>query len=501
MEIINVLYVDDEINNNISFRSAFRRNKNLKIFIASNVNDAKEIVKKEIVHVIFSDQRMSGDSGVDFFEWLVKYYPSPIRILISAYTDTKTIIESINKGEVFRFLTKPWEKEDLEHTIEKAYENYKLKEKNDYLMNKLINKSEELQQSETEVKRSESLYRILSRNIPNFAVVLFDKDFKCLLADGSALDDTDFENMEGKYLKNVLPEDTANNIIDFYKKVLEYGESIKSEIYQNDKWFECQFIPIRNDYMEIDRGMIVIYETTDIKDLSIELEKNLTELKKANLYLDNFVYAASHDLKAPVANLKALIDLWNMPKTNNVEILFRIKKAISILDDTLNSLVEIIDIQKNNKEDFKSISFKETYKKSILNLEKHLKHKKPYIKTDFNVGNINYIEVYLRSIFYNLLNNAMKYSKKDTACKIYVKTERRGDYIMLSIQDNGIGIDLNSVKKENLFEPFNRFTNVASGRGIGLHLVKNMVEKNGGYIDLESTPDVGTIFKLFLKEY
>jgi signal transduction histidine kinase len=501
MDIINVLYVDDEDNNLFAFKADFRQNKNLKIFTANNVVNAKEIIKKESIHVVFSDQKMPVHTGVDFFEWLVEHYPHPIRILMSDYTDVSMIIDSINKGQVFRFLTKPWVKEDLELTIEKAYESYKLKEKNNYLMDKLINTSEELEQSETEIKRTESLYRTLARNIPNFAVIIFDSDFKCLLADGSALDKTEFDNVEGKNIKDVLSEDTANSIITFYKTVLEHGETIKSEHFHDGKWFESQFIPIRNEELEIDRGMIVIYETTDIKDMSIELEHNLAELKKANLYLDNFVYAASHDLKSPVANLKALANLWDLPGADKEEILRRIRSGIDILDETLNSLVEIIDIQKNNKAEYSIIDFKNSYQKSLLNLDKHLSYKKPNIKVDFNVRNISYIDVYLRSIIYNLLNNSMKYSNDGKQCKINIKTERRGDYILLSVEDNGMGIDLDTIKKENLFEPFNRFTNKASGRGIGLHLVKSMVEKNGGYIDVESKPGKGTTFKLFLKEY
>jgi len=500
-DIINILYVDDEINNINSFKAIFRRYSNFNLYLTTTVIKAKEIIKKNNIHIILSDQRMPNTTGVDFFEWLKKNYPEPVRILITAYSDINIIIDAINKGEIFRYIKKPWDENDLKITLINAYEHYNLKKNNIYLLNSLENKTEKLEKTESEIKKTESLYRILARNIPNFAVIIFDKDFNCLLADGSALDKTGFEKVEGKNLKDLLPNDIVNDVLPFYKKILKYGTPIKAEHKHKNSWFESQFIPIENDNMEIERGMIVIQETTDIKNMSLKLEKNLTELTKINSYLDNFVYAASHDLKAPVANLKALINLYDLPNTNKDEILFRIKKGINIIDDTLNSLVEIIDIQKNDTHDYKEVCFKNIYDKAILNLEKYIKTIKPKIKVSFNVKKIYYINVYLRSIMYNLLNNSMKYSSDKRKCKITIKTERVDNYVLLKIEDNGIGIDLNNINKEKLFEPFNRFTNKAKGRGIGLHLVKNIVEKNGGYINVVSELDKKTIFYIYLKEY
>ena len=95
----------------------------------------------------------------------------------------------------------------------------------------------------------------------------------------------------------------------------------------------------------------------------------------------------------------------------------------------------------------------------------------------------------------------MKYYDKKKQCVIDVKTEMIDGKVILTVKDNGIGIDFNKIKKKSIFEPFTRFTKKSSGRGIGLHLIKNIVEKNGGYINVESKIGEGTTFYIHLRDY
>jgi response regulator RpfG family c-di-GMP phosphodiesterase len=123
-ESISVLYLDDEMHNLTAFRASFRRNFN--VFTAINAIDAKEVLEKEDIHVIVTDQRMPVTTGVDFLESIIPLFPKPIRILLTGYADINAVIDSINRGHVYSYIQKPWSEEELKTSIQKAYEYYKL---------------------------------------------------------------------------------------------------------------------------------------------------------------------------------------------------------------------------------------------------------------------------------------------------------------------------------------------------------------------------------------
>ncbi len=118
--VIKVLYVDDELNNLNSFKAAFR--KDYSVYVAQSATEALDILSKDTFHVIISDQRMPGKSGTEFFEELVEAFPDPIRILLTGYADIQAVIDAINKGEVYRFIDKPWDYQTVRVAVKNAYE-------------------------------------------------------------------------------------------------------------------------------------------------------------------------------------------------------------------------------------------------------------------------------------------------------------------------------------------------------------------------------------------
>jgi response regulator RpfG family c-di-GMP phosphodiesterase len=139
---INILYLDDEIMNLETFKALLRRDHN--IFISETVEEAKSILKSEDIHILFSDQRMPKMTGVEFFESILEDHPKPIRILTTAYTDVNCVIDSINKGQVYKYIEKPWNIDCLKATIIQAYEIYCLRESNEKLIFDLKSFNEEL---------------------------------------------------------------------------------------------------------------------------------------------------------------------------------------------------------------------------------------------------------------------------------------------------------------------------------------------------------------------
>ncbi|MFC3881904.1 hybrid sensor histidine kinase/response regulator [Algoriphagus namhaensis] len=129
---INVLYIDDEDNNLKSFRATLRRDFN--VFTAIDGEAGLEIARNEEVHVVIADQRMPGMTGTEFFEKMIQINPDPIRILLTGYSDISSVIDAINKGEVYRFIDKPWNIEQIKNSIKNAADLFfmrrELKEKN-----------------------------------------------------------------------------------------------------------------------------------------------------------------------------------------------------------------------------------------------------------------------------------------------------------------------------------------------------------------------------------
>ena len=123
-----ILYVDDEVNNLISFRATFRRE--YKILTAQDGFEGLRILEKQEVHLVISDQRMPGMTGVEFLETVNKKYPGTIRMIITGFSDIDAVIGSINKGGVYRYIAKPWDEREMRMTIENARQLFGLQEEN-----------------------------------------------------------------------------------------------------------------------------------------------------------------------------------------------------------------------------------------------------------------------------------------------------------------------------------------------------------------------------------
>lgn len=137
-EKISILYIDDEPNNLLGFKSAFRR-----FFDVHTAVSAVEGVKALALnpyHIVVADQRMPQVTGVQFFESILKMYPDPVRILLTGCDDIQTVVDAINKGQVFRYIAKPWKEDDLKSVILQAYEVYKLRKQKSNESNNFVYK-------------------------------------------------------------------------------------------------------------------------------------------------------------------------------------------------------------------------------------------------------------------------------------------------------------------------------------------------------------------------
>ncbi|MBL7718113.1 MAG: response regulator [Flavipsychrobacter sp.] len=140
---INILYVDDEVNNLVSFKATFRIKYN--VFTAEGAAEATTILNDNDINIIITDQRMPGMTGVEFLESILKDHPDPIRILLTGYADMNAVIDAVNKGKIFHYLSKPWNEEELDMTIGRAFEVYNKRMAEKELNDKLTISNEQLE--------------------------------------------------------------------------------------------------------------------------------------------------------------------------------------------------------------------------------------------------------------------------------------------------------------------------------------------------------------------
>ena len=132
---VGVLYVDDEINNLNSFKAAFRRD--FSIYTASSAAEGRRVLDGNEIGVIITDQRMPVTTGIEFLESVLHTNPDTIRILLTGFSDSNAVIDAINRGQVYKYLVKPWQNDELRIHIQNAIEIYNLRKENKELTYKL----------------------------------------------------------------------------------------------------------------------------------------------------------------------------------------------------------------------------------------------------------------------------------------------------------------------------------------------------------------------------
>jgi signal transduction histidine kinase len=247
---------------------------------------------------------------------------------------------------------------------------------------------------------------------------------------------------------------------------------------------------------------VVAYSYKGIKELmktKSDLEQTNKDLIEINQELDNFIYAASHDLKSPINNMEGLVELLKVEgnRDQQEDLLEKMDYSIASLRKTIAGLTEVIKIDKNPLEDVEEHSFENVMLEFSHDNVRLLEETGTKIFTSFEAEKIVYSSMGIKSIFQNLLTNAIKYRSQERNCVIEVKTFMRDQAIVLEVHDNGLGMDL--VRNgHKLFKMFTRLHDHVEGTGLGLYMIKRIIEKRGGDISVESSPGVGTKFLIRL---
>ena len=308
-EKISVLYVDDESNNLLSFQATFRRK--YKVHTATSAAEGMGILNTEEIHVIIADQRMPNSTGVEFFNIVRKAFPKPIRILLTGYTDAEAIVDAINKGEIYRYIRKPWDEFELQNAIQNAYEMYATRDK-------LDRKIGELQKANDELNRF---------------IYSTSHDLRSPLA--SVMGILNLAHMENSvddpngYLGMI--ETCVNKMDLFIQKIIEYYKSIRVE----DEHTKIDFNVLLDESIKMFK-----MQKPDVEYvLDIEQPTQfVNDAFRMSVIIDNLISNAVKYQKPNEKNPKVEISV----KTDSEKASIKIEdNGVGILDQHLNSIFKM----------------------------------------------------------------------------------------------------------------------------------------------------------------
>ena len=356
----------------------------------------------------------------------------------------------------------------------------------------------------------------------------------------------------GKPLLNALPELASTPIPTILSKVYQTGETFVAHdmplllARREGESLEKLFITFtyqarRNSQEDVDGVMVFAHEVTaqvkarwlieksedqaqalaaelakaneelwvanqEIQSRNEELGLANQQLKRINVDLDNFIYTASHDLKAPILNIEGLVDILQdqlTPESLASEVvqytMQLIMAAVNRFKDTIGHLTEITKLQKENSPEAAPVNLAALIADVQQDLAGVIRKAQAKIVIDVaQCPTIRFSVKNLRSIIYNLLSNAIKYRSAMRSVVVQIHCYTTGEYHVLSVVDNGLGMDLS--RENKLFTMFGRLHSHVEGSGIGLYMVKKIVENAKGKIEVQSIPDEGSTFRIYLKE-
>tara|TARA_R110001592_G_scaffold272340_2_gene539046 strand:+ start:2789 stop:5104 length:2316 start_codon:yes stop_codon:yes gene_type:complete len=300
---------------------------------------------------------------------------------------------------------------------------------------------------------------------------------------------------------NFYHPDDRQKIMDAVQSAIDYGTPYDHEVRfitakGNHLWVRAICLPV------IVNGVTVklsgtFQDITDRKKAEISAQHHLQLLEQKNKELNQFAYIASHDLQEPLRTVSNYVELLNwkhhdkLDKDSNLYLSY-ITRSVDRMRDLLHALLEYTSIGKSDKEPI-LVNCNDILDHVKNDLSVQLAEKKVKLKID-KLHQVRGHEPELRSLFQNLISNAIKFCNPDTIPEINISCKEQDNQCVFEVKDNGIGIE--ESYKEKIFVIFQRLHNQDSykGTGIGLARCLKIVELHGGKIWVESKPNEGSTF-------
>ncbi|WP_226021931.1 PAS domain S-box protein [Halomicrobium salinisoli] len=375
----------------------------------------------------------------------------------------------------------------------------------------------ERKEAQQQLEESERLYRTLAEHFPNGVVGVYDHDLRYTLAAGEKAGDPapSPEEVEGTRMPELYPDDVVADLEPLFRAAIEDGETGSIQTTVVGRHWRVWATPLRDADGDIFAGLSFAQDITEQIEREQRLEELIEELEESNERLQQFAYAASHDLQEPLRMVSSYLQLLESRYADDLD--QDAREFIEFAVDGADRMRAMIDaLLEYSRVETRGDPFEPIDLNAVLeDVRNDLQMRIAESDAEITVEDLPRVEGdagQLRQVFQNLLDNAIEYSG-DEPPRIHVAAERckgqsasirtdntteSGDRWLVSVSDNGIGIDPDDA--DRVFEVFQRLhsRDEHDGTGIGLALVERIVERHGGEVWVESEPGEGSTFRFTL---
>ena len=364
--------------------------------------------------------------------------------------------------------------------------------------------------SDIKTKENEKLLRTLIDNLP-LNVFIKDLESRKILANKSEVrfcgmdheseiigkDDFDFYDettAKSSREEDVFVMQTLTPILS--KETINVKKSGELTTFMTSK------LPLIGDDGKASGLVGISWDISDLKQKEKELRDLINVTSLQNKQLINFAHIVSHNLRSHTANFSMLLEFLINEKDEDEKekIVSMLTEASDNLLETLDNLNEVVAISTNVNLEKKPVVLNKKIASVEKNLAAFLKKNNALIINEIkDEVEIRVIPAYIDSILMNFITNAVKYKDPDRDPVIRLSTHNKDGYTVLSIEDNGLGIDLKKYGQK-LFGMYKTFHHNSDARGIGLYISKNQIDAMNGKVTVSSEVGKGTTFNIYFNE-
>jgi len=536
-----LLYVDDEPENLRIFELTFRRD--FTVLTANDAAEGMQVLNENPVAVVLSDQKMPGMSGVEFLTRVRELDPGTVRILVTAYGNAETLSGAINDGSIYRYVSKPWDPEDMRVTLRRAIEAYALEREREALLSEL-----------SQINRlSRDLHRQLE--LPRLIDTLLRAAHRDLGFDGAALLFFIDETRESLHWAGVRPEDAtvdealraiemhSGNARDFLEAVsagqpqtLSMGRIDELERPLQD-WLrevsadEILVVPLAgndgvigilavdnrsggrrfgaDDRTLLDGVALQAVIALENARLVEDLRRSREQVERGDRLgtLGTLAAGLAHEINNPLVSISTFLTLapektdhsdrefWQEYHQLTVSELERIRGLVS----TMSRLAHGGERGRPSPVDLGLLASEVI---TLLARESSAAGVELLLDCDADAPKVRAIRDQMHQVLLNLILNAIQACEPGGWVRTRIRPgaghrgEERGQWVEVEVQDCGCGIAGDAL--ERIFDPFFTTKDPDQGTGLGLMISHRIVEDHGGEIEVESRVGEGTTLRLHL---
>ncbi|WP_299820521.1 PAS domain S-box protein [uncultured Pontibacter sp.] len=366
-------------------------------------------------------------------------------------------------------------------------------------------------EAERDIREAQHLLQSTLENIPE-VIFSTDAEFNINYISPQCLEVTGFQEEsffeDRKLWARIIHPEVKEEVLPRIVSDTLAGRRSSNEVRILDsngkpKWVMLRISPKLDENNRVVSIAGSAFDLTAFKDAEEKRTELTHQLMQQNKNLQQFAYIVSHNLRAPIANILGLTSIYDRRRPEaalNGRIIDNLATSAKLLDSTIRDLNDILTIRSKVDEAREKVDFKQTLDFILASIPESDIEDEIDLDYDFSeVPEIVALRSYVHSIMQNLITNALKYRSENRKLALRLKTFKVSEYICLEVEDNGQGIDLTK-ERDKIFGLYKRFhNNNKDGKGIGLHLVKTQAELLGGKVEVDSTVDLGSIFKIYLK--